>query len=373
MLQKKNDLALGELVSNKVNKNGDNMTGHLKLGTANVYANSLFTGTKETWNDTNPGTYIGADGTVHMYGKTPSISLHKNTTETLAKGIVYNVLDISYYNAANSVQYTAIPLGIIGNDGTDGYNSGVALGSHNGTTWIGAGEGWRNLIGTLGLYNDESLYLAADGDIGFYTNVANDASSYVNVVNFNNTGMALGTDKQIKRTGHSVSWVSGRDGAILRQTSYTGYNPVWSAKTTNGSWEMGPYTSNILYFNYLSDSYYNAGTNSPIQVRFESNGKCYSAGWATSSSREVKQDISPYQEDPIEALKKINVVNYRYKNQVALEGDDAENRVGFIAEDTDELFAGKAHDAMDMANCIGVLIAAIQKLQEEIDELKMSK
>ena len=71
--------------------------------------------------------------------------------------------------------------------------------------------------------------------------------------------------RQITRAGNSVAWITGRDGALIRQDSYTGYNPIFSCKTTNGSWELGPYDNNILYFAYGTDSNYNAGYNSVEQ------------------------------------------------------------------------------------------------------------
>lgn len=68
--------------------------------------------------------------------------------------------------------------------------------------------------------------------------------------------------RQITRAGNSVAWINGRDGALIRQDSYTGYNPIFSCKTTNGSWELGPCDNNILHFAYGTDSNHKAGNNS---------------------------------------------------------------------------------------------------------------
>ena len=92
-------------------------------------------------------------------------------------------------------------------------------------------------------------------------------------------GGTLDAAAQVKRVGRSMSWMNGRDGALIRQTSYTGYNPMWSAKTTNGSWEMGPYTNNNLYLNYITDASYNAGSNSPTaQIVFGPDGSVSAPG-----------------------------------------------------------------------------------------------
>jgi len=66
----------------------------------------------------------------------------------------------------------------MGTDGTDGYNTCVLYGSVNGTTWITAGESGSTLPTTLAKYNDENLYLSADGAVNIYSGCANDASSY---------------------------------------------------------------------------------------------------------------------------------------------------------------------------------------------------
>lgn len=70
----------------------------------------------------------------------------------------------------------------------------------------------------------------------------------------------------VRVPGFSTSWVSGRDSAVVRIPSYSGYNAITSMKTTNGSWENGVYLNNRMYFNYVPDSNYNAGTNSAAQI-----------------------------------------------------------------------------------------------------------
>ena len=81
----------------------------------------------------------------------------------------------------------------------------------------------------------------------------------------------------IRRVGRSTSWIAGRDGALLRTTSISGYSPAISIKTTNGSWEIGAYNTSSYYddliFSYHTDTNYNAGTNNTTaQLRFYENG-----------------------------------------------------------------------------------------------------
>lgn len=97
------------------------------------------------------------------------------------------------------------------------------------------------------------------------------------------SGGTMNAGKQIARAGSSCSWYGGRDHAMIRQNSYTGYNPIISAKTTDGSWELGPYTGNVLYFVYNTDTGYNSGTNTSGQyfnsVKLNPNGTIYGAVW----------------------------------------------------------------------------------------------
>lgn len=112
------------------------------------------------------------------------------------------------------------------------------------------------------------------------------------------SGGTMNTGAQIQRTGSSSSWYNGRDCAMLRQTSYTGYNAILSAKTTDGSWELGPYTDNYLYFVYNTDTGYASGANTSGEyfntVKLAPTGGIYGAVWNDYAEfRNQKEDIKP--------------------------------------------------------------------------------
>jgi hypothetical protein len=48
---------------------------------------------------------------------------------------------------------------------------------------------------------------------------------------------------------------------MLRINSYSGYNAIASMKTTDGDWSLGVYANNTLYFTYITDTNFNANTN----------------------------------------------------------------------------------------------------------------
>ena len=91
--------------------------------------------------------------------------------------------------------------------------------------------------------------------------------------------MAGGTiTGQISKQNISTSWVSGRNIAPFRTIAASSpgdeqYVPVLSAKTYQGSWDIGSYTSNILHFSYITDVNFNAGNNTQTaDIQFQTNG-----------------------------------------------------------------------------------------------------
>ena len=102
------------------------------------------------------------------------------------KGTAYSAFYITFKNSTNDKAYVVTPIRYVGTDGTDQYNTCVILGSDNGTTWIGAGESSNYLPGKIA-YNDENLYLSADGSVKIYTSCANDGSSYSGPVTISGT------------------------------------------------------------------------------------------------------------------------------------------------------------------------------------------
>lgn len=81
----------------------------------------------------------------------------------------------------------------------------------------------------------------------------------------------------LKKDGVSSIWINGRDAALVKMNSLSGYSPAISIKTNNGSWEIGAcdesgYTDQLV-FSYVSDSNYNAGNNSTTrQYRLKPTG-----------------------------------------------------------------------------------------------------
>lgn len=87
---------------------------------------------------------------------------------------------------------------------------------------------------------------------------------------------------QIQRAGQGSSWIKGRDNAMIRVNSKSGYSVLSSIKTTNGSWEIGHYDAsgynNNLLFGYYTDDDYSANNNNGrTKITFTSNGQVTAA------------------------------------------------------------------------------------------------
>ncbi|MCD0159724.1 tail fiber domain-containing protein [Deinococcus sp. 6YEL10] len=84
-----------------------------------------------------------------------------------------------------------------------------------------------------------------------------------------------------------------------------------------------------------------------------------------SSRRELKQDITPYEQDALSEIGKLDIVNFRYRN------DPATAHIGIIADDTENtLISGEGHDHFNTANTVAMLIRAVQQLTARVAELE---
>lgn len=91
----------------------------------------------------------------------------------------------------------------------------------------------------------------------------------------------------------------------------------------------------------------------------------YCAGTVfAASSRALKEQIRPTRVDALALIRGTRIVDFRYK------ANPSRPKVGFIAEDTDELLSGPVHKDFDLNNAIGLLLRAVQQLEGELATLK---
>ena len=138
---------------------------------------------------------------------------------------------------------------------------------------------------------------------------------------------------QLKKAGTSASWINGRDQAAVRITSYNAYNAGLSMKTTNGSWEIGVYTNDNMWFTYAPDTNYNAGTNTVAQFRAASNGTIYGAVWNDYAEfRICNEDFKPGQVVLENGDDTLSIASQRLQRGCSIISDT----FGFAIGETDE-------------------------------------
>lgn len=132
------------------------------------------------------------------------------------------------------------------------------------THWLGAKSGQKLELGANNSGYGKGLCIDTNLNVGIGTNTPTQKLDVHG--NIRATG-------QIIREGSGQLWVTGRNGALLRETSAVGYHTLWSLKTTNGSWDFGEHNSsgwnNIPVLSYITDSNYNSGNNATTyQIKF---------------------------------------------------------------------------------------------------------
>lgn len=97
-------------------------------------------------------------------------------------------------------------------------------------------------------------------------------------VYINDSGVATQISR-VSLAGAASQWKGGRAVAILTNTQSNGWNPTINMKTAAGTWDIGTYgttgddlSKNSIYFNYVTDEDYDAGTNKSVKYRIDPTG-----------------------------------------------------------------------------------------------------
>ena len=114
----------------------------------------------------------------------------------------------------------------------------------------------------------------------------NDVNTRIENVEKNKLNLSGGNiSGVITKNPADTSWINGRNGVLIKIPAYQGYSAISSMKTVDGSWEMGVYTDNKMYFTYCPDANYNQNLNNGFsQVGISNDGsiyatKVYNAVW----------------------------------------------------------------------------------------------
>ena len=108
------------------------------------------------------------------------------------------------------------------------------------------------------------------------------------------------------------------------------------------------------------------GSSSSTSKTTISGGTVTCSSVTTNSARAKKKNIIHSERNAVEEINKIDIVDFFYKEDI----NNLDQKVGFIADDTDAIFSTRFQDKMDISNCVGMLLKAVQELSAEIKKLK---
>lgn len=171
------------------------------------------------------------------------------------------------------------------------------------------------------------------------------------------------------QTNSGGAWISMThgEGAALYNSVRNGASPgsnasaLWGIKTNAGAWGCGVLSgSDSLYFVYGTDSNYNSGTNTAATAYISSAG-----AFTSASARETKENIQPYTDNALDIINDTLICSFNYKAD-----NHKSYRVGFIADDTNSIMSGEEHDSFDINNTVGLLLKAVQELDEKNKKLE---
>lgn len=95
---------------------------------------------------------------------------------------------------------------------------------------------------------------------------------------FSNNIEVDGSFTQYTNSVTSMTWIYGRSTAAVIVPTYNEYHAGLSMKTSDGSWEIGVYQHNNLWFTYVPDTQYTSGQNTGVfQTHMSADGKVWGA------------------------------------------------------------------------------------------------
>lgn len=196
------------------------------------------------------GTSTVTDGTMFI----TSYASNNGFANTNAVNVPYKRKAIHLWNYINgkvSTNYLPIAGGTMQDQSRIGVNGDLYIGDANNGGWL--------------YFQD----IASQDGTDYWTISTNGSAEFEDI----STRSDVNVGGQISRGGISSNWNKGRDNALLRDTSSSGYHPLWSLKTTSGSWDFGEFNqtgwNDIPVLSYITDTQYNGSSPAATyQIKF---------------------------------------------------------------------------------------------------------
>ena len=102
-------------------------------------------------------------------------------------------------------------------------------------------------------------------------------------------------------------------------------------------------------------------------VYMNSSGAIYAYAFYASSERKLKKDIHDTKVNGLDVINGTKIVDFHYKAD-----DTKADKVGFISDDSNPILLDADHKKVDLYNCIGVLMKAVQELSNKVNTLELA-
>ncbi|WP_319758421.1 tail fiber domain-containing protein [uncultured Sphaerochaeta sp.] len=184
-------------------------------------------------------------------------------------------------------------------------------------------------------------------------------------INYNGSSYTV---NRIQKTSNSIVLWSGSHQIVVNKFQNGTNTGVYShlevvSDIVFGKIDGGIETMHILPFDGANNTYDIGQSSKRFRAGYFYN--VVSSSFNASSLRNLKKDISKYKGSALDVLNQVEVVNYRYKSE-----NDEYLHTGLIADDSPECLTGKNHDVMSLSDTTGMLIKAVQELDEKIHKLE---
>ena len=221
----------------------------------------------------------------------------------------------------------------------DGKETQVAAGKSIALSIYSARKGAINTV----RYTDSDTITAYDEN--YNTSSENHEEFTIKPADFNATSVETTTDGKI--------FVKGQVDGTIRTVDINDLYEIDGAEYIFGGLGVG---LNIVALGNISTEIGN------IEAK---NGSVTAQSFEATSSRKFKENIQPAEINATELIDQIDVVNFNF-----IRDKNKDPKIGFIAEDTPSIFSTPRKNAMDVQNCIGILLKANQELSTRIKELE---
>ena len=225
------------------------------------------------------------------------------------------------------------------------------------------------------------VYLTNDADDWFNISVPDNNAAKVNGNTIWNTANLTNLNQLSNGPGYITSYVNTWDANTRDVAGYVAApgavaNKVWKTDASgNPAWRDDADTDTNTTYTAgagltLSGTSFSvtktitaSETADTIALR-NGSGQLVATGFFQASSRTLKTNISPFTRSALDIIREVSVVSFNYKTDVI------NKHIGFIAEDTPEELSTRNKNVMDSNNTIGVLLKAIQELEDRIKTLE---